>query len=73
MGDIDIAIHVAKSRVAPGIDSIRAGAIASYHGAIQRLRTQLDGLPMSPQGRRATEAMVKLYGSRIDCLSREVA
>jgi hypothetical protein len=70
--DIDVAVHTARNRVAPGIDSIRANAITAYHGVIKRLRAQLDG-SMSPQGRRATEAMVKLYGARIDALSREFA
>jgi hypothetical protein len=71
--DIDHAVSTAGSRVVPGIDSIRAGAIVAYHANIQRLKAQLDGTPMSPQGRRATEAVVRLYSARIDALSREVA
>jgi hypothetical protein len=71
--DIDVAVHAARNRVAPGVDSIRANAIAAYHGVILNLRTQLVTATLSPQGRRATEAMVRLYGARIDALSREFA
>jgi hypothetical protein len=71
--DIDIAVHAARNRVAPGIDSIRANAITAYHGVILHLRAQLVMATMSPQGRRSTEAMVRLYTARIDALSREFA
>lgn len=70
--DIDIAVHTAQSRVVPGIDSIRAGAIAAHHGAVLRLKQQLEQ-PLSWQGKRATQALIRLYGARIDALSREVA
>jgi hypothetical protein len=71
--DIDVAVHAARNRVAPGVDSIRANAITAYHGVILRLQGQLAHSVMSPQGRRSTEAMVRLYGARIDALSREFA
>lgn len=71
--DIDKAVNAAYARIAPGIDSVRAGAIAGYHAAIQRLQAQRERGAMSPQGMAATEAMVRLYSARIDALSREVA
>jgi len=71
--DIDNAITNAVTRLAPGIDSNRASAIIAYHGAINKLRSQLKQAPLSPQGRNATEAMVRHYSARIDALSREFA
>jgi hypothetical protein len=71
--DVQLATYAAASRVAPGIDSVRAGAINAYHHAVNKLRKQLATIPMSPQGHRATEAMVRLYETRIDALSREFA
>jgi hypothetical protein len=71
--DIEFALDRVQRRLAPGIDSNRASAIVAYHGTILKLKNQLDLGGMSEQGRRATEAMVKVYQTRIDALSREVA
>lgn len=70
--DIDHAINAAASRVVPGIDSVRAGAIVAHHAAVKRLQAQRDAA-VTPQAKRATEALVRLYSARIDALSREVA
>lgn len=71
--DVQLATYAAQARVAPGIDSVRAGAISAYHCAANRLRKQLNEVKLSPQGRRATEAMVAFYETRCDALSREFA
>ncbi len=71
--DIEFALDRVAHRLAPGMDSNRAGAIVAYHAAIKRLQGQLDSAPMSPQGKFATQAMVRHYSARIDALSREFA